>query len=117
MQPNPPNTMEYELFKLQFGERTREFNLDYDYLRDLADYFLNTQDVWPEAPHLAMFEEFVTLIEKEMLDIKSHDIEPGDLWFYIQNTLRLLGPQLHPVRWIIYSLAWTYVFANHIGDW
>lgn len=116
--PTPPETMEYEIFRIEFGEKAKDFSLDYDYLIDLADHFLKLEELWNESPGLKMFEEFVIGIEKELKEEIIPQIpDPEELWIRIQRTLALLGLQLHPIRWIIFSLAWVYVYANYIGDW
>lgn len=114
----PPETMDYQIFRVEFGERTHNFSLEYDYLLDLTDYFIKLYDVWPESPALVLFEEFIPLIEKELQEeILPHITDPEELWIRIQRTLALLGLQINPIRWVIFTLAWVYVYANHIGDW
>lgn len=121
-EPTPPDTMEYEIFRVEFSNMTHDFNLEYDYLVNLADKLISSRKLWPEAPYIQLFDEFVTLIEDDMQNIILPVVEergdtPEVLWQGIRKNLALLGLQLHPIRWVLFSLAWCYVYANHIGDW
>jgi hypothetical protein len=113
----PDDSMEYNIWETEFSEMFSSLETtDYQQMILITDKFLELEDVFPEATALEAFDAQVQSVE----NISAPHIatlSSEDAWRRITLAVDLLKRVTPNHEWLLFAMAYTYVFANMIGDW
>lgn len=117
----PGDNMPILIWSTVLKEKINTLSGEYDNLLDYTEHLVSLADIDPEHPALHNLDHAIEVVQDI---IKENPIpeevynDPDKLWLFVQNNIKMLAlTPIDNLAYAFYVAAWTYVYANIIGDW